>query len=241
MNRTVGTLRQLFDLLLREQQRSWYEQRRGRKPSRDAQQLWQRLVPSLKPIEETVFEHWFPASSDELHVDFSQRQMVLYLPPLEKDAEFVPILDVKCDLDGTRTEIELRVLLVRQVEDCKTNGEGKLRCIGFRLESPHGDREQRETEEGEKKVEGRHDFYHAQLIRGLRWGPAFKSPDWLPCTQPSLPLTANCPVTLVLCLLLTLYGKGYCREFVSKPTGLSNWLKPYLEKLQPWVNLGALA
>jgi len=40
---------------------------------------------------------------------------------------------------------------------------------------------------------------------------------------------------------LTLYGKRCCWEFVSKDTGLFNWLKPYVkDKLQPWIKWEAL-
>ena len=241
MNKTVGALRQLFDRLYQEQQRAWYPQRWGRQPSDRAQEVWEHLtIGPWQPIKEMDLEYWFPASSDELHVDFSQRSSVLYLPPLEKDAEFVPVLDMKCDLDDMITEMQLRVLLVRRVEGYEENDGGRLCGIGFRLESPHGDEEE-DTEGDEEKREGRHDFYHAQLIRNLDWGPSIECPGWLPCTQPTFPLTADCPVTLVLCLLLTLYGKRYCWELVSKDTGLFNWLKPYMrDKLQPWIKWKAL-
>lgn len=240
MNKTAGTLRQLFDRLV-GQQRAWYTDPQQGKPSRDAQEVWECLIGSMSPIGDTQFERWFPHSSDELHVDFSQQRTVLYLPPLEKDAEFVPVLDVKCDVDDTRTEIELRVLLIRHTKDHEQNDQKRLCCIGFRLESPHGDGEQEETEEGGNREDARHGFYHAQLIRDFGWwGSSVESPDWLPCTQPSLPLVANCPVTLVICLLLALYGKRYCWEFLRRDTGLFDWLKEYVNMIQPWVKWRAL-
>jgi hypothetical protein len=245
VNDTVGTLRQLFDRLRQEQERDWYPQRWGRKPSARAQEVWEHLISWWSPIGERDFEYWFPASSDELHVDFSQLGRFLYLPPLEKNAEFVPVLSMKCVLDDTTAEIKLQVMLVRRVEDCEENGEERLCGIGFRLESRHGDEEEEEDTEGDEEEErdSRHGFYHAQLIRDFGRGPSPSSecPSWLPCTQPSFPLTADCPVTLMLCLLLTLYGKRYCWEFVSKDTHLLNWLKPYLDKLQPWIKWEALA
>lgn len=244
MNRDIGALRQLFDRLRQEQERAWYPQRWGRKPSAEAQEVWEYLIRWWSPIGEKDFEYWFPASSDELHVDFSQLGRFLYLPRLEKNAEFVPVLSMKCVLDDTRAEIKLRVMLVRRVEDHEENGQGRLCGIGFRLESRHGDEEEQEDTEGDEEEErdSRHAFYHAQLIQNFDEGPPIECPGWLPCEQPSFPLTADCPVTLVLCLLLTLYGKRFCWEFISKDPRFYNWLQPYVEKkLQPWIKWKALA
>ena len=243
MNKDVGALRQLFDRLFQEQQTTWFPQRWGIKPSAEAQMVWRHLVKPCPPITRKDFEHWFPASLGELHVDFSQWSKFLYLPRLEKDAEFVPVLSVKCDLDETKSTMKLRVMLIQRVRDCDENDGERLRGIGFRLEGPHGDEEEQEDAEGDgEKPEGRHDFYHAQLIRDFDGGPSLDCPDWLPCNQPSFPLIADCPVTLVLCLLLALYGKRYSWEFLSRDTALYNWLKPYVEeKLQPWIKWEALA
>lgn len=237
MDQTVGALRKLFHLLYQEQQRNWYPQRRGRKASARAREVWERLVNlGWTPIGEREFEYWFPVSADELHIDFSQRKLVLYLPPLEKNAEFVPVLSLKCNLDETRINIELRVMLVCRVED--DEGKEMLCGVGFRLESPYGEEEDKDKEEGEEnedEKEGLHDFYHAQLMRSLGWKSSVECPSWLPCTQPSFPLTADCPITLVLCLLLTLYGKDYCWDFYAHNHQLSD-LHQYMTKLQPWIN-----
>lgn len=240
MDKTVSALRQLFLRLQSKQDTVWSREDPGIKPSARARAVWNRLIHTRwAPITEIDIERWFPASSNELHVDSSCRGSVLYLPPLEKDAEFVPVLDVKCDLDATGAEMKLRVMLTRYLENCGEDGGGKLCGIGFRLESPYCDEEE-DAEGDEEKREGRHDFYHAQLIRDFGWGPYIDCPDWLPCTQPSFPLTANCPVTLVLCMLLTLYGKRRCWEFVSEDTGLFSFLNQYLRKLQPWTQWRAL-
>ena len=239
----VGALRQLFDRLYQEQERAWSPERWGRKPSARAQEAWEYMITPWPPLTRKDFEHWFPVSPGELHIDFSQRRKVLYLPPLEKNGEFVPVLSMKCNLNETQSEMKLRVMLIQRVRDCDENDGERLRGIGFRLASPHGDEEEHEDAEGdEEKPEGRHDFYHAQLIRDFDGGPSVECPDWLPCTQPSFPLTADCPVTLVLCLLLTLYGKRCTWDLVSRNTGLFNLLKPYLkDKLQPWIKWEALA
>jgi len=167
----------------------------------------------------------------------------LYLPPLEKGAEFVPVLSMKCVLDDTRVEIKLRVMLICGVEDHEETGELRLCGIGFRLESPHGDEEEQEGTAGDEAEgkDSRHGFHHAQLIQDFDQDPPIECPDWLPCEQPSFPLTADCPVTLVLCLLLTLYGKRFCWEWISKDAGFYHWLQEYVEELQPWIKWKALA
>jgi len=247
MDKTVGTLRQLFQWLYQEQQVSWFPERRKRTPSARAQEVWYHLVNRWTPIRQEDLDRWFPSSASELDVDFSHpRSLFLYLPPLEKDAEFVPILSLKCRLDTEKTVMKLRVMLVCLVEDDQENEDKeKLRGIGFRLESPHGDEYEGERNEGEEKREGRHDFYHAQIVRGFGWGPLVESPSWLPETQPSFPLVADCPVTLVLCLLLTLYGKRQSLELIKRNTGLWSWLRPYVGRLQTWIKWkeleGALA
>ncbi len=121
---------------------------------------------------------------------------------------------MKCNLSKIPIEICLRVTLL-----CLD--ESRLKAIGFRLE--------------EWKT---HQFYHAQFISDL--GPSdvanqLLCPEWIPDSQPSFPVPADCPVSLILCLLLTLYGlkdaSRICNDYnVHK-------LQPYIAKLKPYVGL----
>ncbi|MBT9142247.1 MAG: hypothetical protein DDT32_00737 [Syntrophomonadaceae bacterium] len=224
MKKTVGTLRQLFEVLCRIQSSSWFHQQPGWKPSAGALKTWDMLIGSLPPVEERELGNLFQ-DSQEVEIDFSPRGKVLYLPPLQKNPEFVPVLSLWCNLDETRTKMTLKVMLISSSGD-----ERNLRGVGFRLESPHGDEE---DEGDERKEVGRHDFYHAQLIRSLGYGPSVECPGWLPETQPSFPLTADCPVTLVLCLLLSLYGKKYCWTFHTEHQIFD--LKSHLDRLNTWI------
>lgn len=227
MDKTIVALHKLLKLLCREQAKAWYPQRLGKKPSTKAQKAWKRLSDGRhwRLVEETDLKNWF-TPSNELHVDFSQRKKVLYLPPLGKNAEFVPVLSLKCNTIGERLSVRLRVMLIR----CSEDGD-KLFGIGFRMESPESENQ---IEAGNGK-EGLHDFYHAQLIRGFDYGPTIESPCWLPETQPSFPITAVCPVTLILSLLLTLYGKNYCWEFYTNHRTHLGDLKRYMDKLDCWI------
>ncbi len=218
MRKTVGTLRQLFEALCRIQENAWIRQQPRWKPSAGALKAWSTLINSLPPIGETELANLFP-DSEAVEVDFSERSKVLYLPRLEKNPEFVPVLSLRCNLGETKTKMTMKVMLISS-----DGNEGNLCGVGFRLESPHGD---------ERKEVGRHDFYHAQLIRSLGYGPPVECPSWLPETQPSFPLTADDPVTLVLCLLLSLYGKRYCWTFYTEHQIFD--LKSHLDRLDTWM------
>ena len=237
-----AAIRAFRNLLLKiydEQKNDWsLETQSGRKPSAEARDLYDvYCYNTWHPINEKEFENWLNESDEKLDVDFSKKRAVLYLPPLEKDAEFVPVLSLKCTLSKTINSIRLYVLLFRHGEEGQ-----KPYGIGFRFESPENEQYERQSEDDEQQGpgEGLHDFYHAQLITGFGYGPEIEIPGWLPCTQPSFPLPADDPVTLVFSLLMTLYGKRYCWEFFRKHASNLPDLGPRIKKIQPWIKWKAL-
>jgi len=222
MDKTIGTLRQFFATLCQIQQGCWVNQNPGWKLPERASKAWTELQKCWQPITEKELNKLF-SPSKAVKVNFSEEKKLLYLPPLEKYPECVPALSLKCHLDKARKSIHLRVMLVRLEEDeeklCSEEDEKKLCGIGFRLESPHS--EDYDEDENEDKKEGRHDFPHAQLIRNFEKrpptsSPPIDSPCWLPTEQPAFPLIADCPVTLLLCMLLSLYGQKYFWRFFSE-------------------------
>jgi hypothetical protein len=242
VDKTISYLRQIFSLLHQEQERDWNPQRRA----------WQEKAressvssSALRVQEELSSSGWWPISAEELqeflsceedglHVNFCEEQKYLYLPALkENDKDFVPILSLKANLDEHRQEFRLRVMLVCQSE------EGVLYGIGFRLEGPEGDAA---IDVG---GEGHHDFYHAQLIKGFgkqQPGIPIKTPEWLPCSQPSFPLLANDPLTLVICLLLTLYGKKHFWTFYQRHYRSLNVLHETIEeRIGSWIDWSGLS
>ena len=242
MDKTGDTLRQVFNWLYREQQSSWFPQYQNPRrliPTARAKEVWEHLVNFCTPVTEIELNHWFPTKAEDLDVDFSSKNLFLYLPPLEKDGGFVPVLSLRCRLSTESIVMKLRVMLVCLAEDDQNPGAKELRALKLRLEAPHGDEYgDEENEEREDELEGRHDFYHGQLVRVFRdfRGRAYvKSPNWLPESQPSFPLTADCPVTLMLCLLLTLYGKRQSLELLKRNANLWKWLTSYMSTLQPWI------
>lgn len=236
MDKMVGTLRQFFAALQHGQDSVWSRSQPAkwkRVPSARAKRTYEMLQNKMRPIgEKELSDLLSPARLVE--IDFATLNRFLYLPPLEKNAEFVPVLSLKYHLDGERKEIRLRVMLYSF-----DNNAGRLYGVGFRLESPESEsqvRDNAEDEDEDEEESGSHDFYHAQLIRSLRGGLPVESLDWLPCTQPSFPVTADCPVTLTICLLLTLYGKRYCKEFLESYQIFD--LHRYMRSLDRWVNWG---
>ena len=108
-------------------------------------------------------------------------------------------------------------MLVTLDKDDKTTLNG----IGFRMETPEG------TDNGSTGI---HKFYHAQLIQ--QFSPKefkdklqTKSLSWLPESQPSFPMLADCPVTLFLCLIVTLYGGGKYYKKICRPMHGIEWTK----------------
>jgi hypothetical protein len=203
---------------------------------------WEHVFVQWPPIAREDIERLFTSSgtgSDEsVEVNFSksQRGQVLYLPPLEKEPHFVPILSLYCKLNDKQSIAKFRVMLVR-LDDCFEENR-KVYGIGFRMETPESMNQNATTTDNE----GIHDFHHAQLIQKFGQTRLNKllidCPGWIPESQPSFPLPAKCPVTLLLCLIVTLYGRKCYNQFLDNY--LVNYRKsaiePYKKKLKPWIN-----
>lgn len=156
--------------------------------------FWQPLLLSYPPFTEDGQLQKFLRSDRAAQ---EKQRVFLYLQPMESDGKWLPILRLTCDLEGSRPRVWLRVGLFHL-------DPGSQLAIGFRFESPEG--------EGE----GKHSYYHAQLITGFERDRQFYAyhtdSDMFPLTKlptkfPALPLDAKDPVMLVLCLLLSLYGR----------------------------------
>lgn len=231
MTKTIATLKDILTHFFRIQEAAWFAEEPRWKQANQALETYRVVSGKWEPITLRDVEYLFAGS--ELTLDFSRWGKVLYLKPLEKNPEFVPVLSLSCTLNETQSVARLRVMLV-----CLDGNHENLSGIGFRMETPES-MNQHGIEAGNKGV---HDFHHAQLIR--RFGEAkldeklqINCPCWLPESQPSFPLPAQCPVTLLLCLILTLYGKKYYIDIVTADTIFG--IKPYREKLNQWINQGA--
>ena len=232
MTEAINALRDILKPLFQIQFDTWFDPKLELKSSSQTFKIFQSLSERWEPV--ITFEeirHSFKSS--ELRLNFSNR--VLYLEPLlQKKTYFVPILSVFCILNETQSTAQFKVMLV-----CLDEGK-KERGIGFRVETPESVKYDTNTIDNG----GSHDFYHAQLIRKFDQrapdsAQGFDSPSWLPQSQPSFPLPADCPVTLLLCLIVTLYGRTYYNNFINIH-GTSD-TQEYVSKLDPWINPGQFA
>ena len=231
MTETIDTLQDILTPLFQIQEAAWRNGDSKPKPSKRASSTYK-----------AIYEKWIPAALEDTKfifkspnyvLDFSQRGKVLYLPPLHnKMAGFVPILSPCYKLNRKnkkKSTARLQVMLVRLDKNPKPVG------MGFRLETP----ERRNQNANSTDQEGIHDFPHAQLIREFRVKQLdeplrISNPYWLPITQPSFPLPAKCPVTLFLCLIVTLYGKKYYNQFLAEHEIFD--IKQHRDILDPWIN-----
>lgn len=126
---------------------------------------------------------------DTLSLDLER----IIMPPLRRKLEFIPLLSFKCCLGKTPPYISLRIEMYRSVQVEK---KIELGGLGFRFET--GDPE--------------HKYYHVQLFGTARW------PDLLPESDPCIPTTASCPVSLFICMIVSFYGVEVWKRFFSNIT-----------------------
>lgn len=226
MRETIRALKDILRPLFENQTGTWLNQEPDLKPSCQILNTFRIISEKWKPITFEEIAYLFDKS--ELTLDFAQR--VLYLPALQKKSNFVPILSLFCKLNGAQSIAQFRVMLVTLDKNHET-----LNGIGFRMETPESRNQNSDT----AAKDGIHDFFHAQLIQNFSrtasdGKPEIYCPDWLPESQPSFPLPADCPVTLLLCLIVTLYGRNYYNHFL-KTHGTAK-TKQYEDKLDIWIN-----
>lgn len=183
-----------------------------------AQGIWEALQWAYPPfVNRQAFEKALPSREDP-RCDFSDSRQFLYLQPSSggKENVFIPVLSLKTDFTQNLPEIRIRVgLFLRH--------EATIRAVAFRFEAPEG------------PGGGAHDYYHAQFIRRFhqsdRLIPAV--PEWLPETQPSFPLHANGPVTLLAAFLVSIYGFKQLEQFLpSASKRLATALKDYRKRIE---------
>jgi len=114
-----------------------------------------------------------------------------YLPPLDEDREFIPILSLECKFASSPPSLSLRVGMTKYAND----GKGPV-SMGFRFEmGKHG---------------SNHNYHHMQLTAKPHDEPLLGCPE-LPEKYPCVPTPAKCPFSLILCMLLSLYGSRISR------------------------------
>ena len=233
MQKVITTLQDILTPLCENQKNIWDKE--------DWIPIFTEWPPLAREDIETLFKQ-AKTKSLPVPVDFlqSQRGQVLYLPPLERDPRCVPILSLYCKLQEPQSIMKLRVMLVSLDEN---RGPDGIYGIGFRMETPESINQNMSLPANNQSAAfdngGAHDFHHAQLIR--KFGQRkldnklqIDCPIWLPQSQPSFPLPAKCPVTLLLCLIVTLYGRRYYNQFLTEHE-ISD-ISGYQQELNQWIN-----
>jgi len=121
----------------------------------------------------------------------------IYLPPLEADTSFMPLLICSWDFrEGGQDpdQRSLRLKMVREWSPTDGDDERRVRIASVHLDSANP----REW-----------NYFHLQLTQ--RPTPHFAEiygadAEWLPAELPRIPLPASSPSELLLCLLVGLYG-----------------------------------
>lgn len=213
MRKDFGILRKLILEVWRRSQRAW----RKRSDSRATLYTYDRLISSKRQMSETEVEQLMPTDGGA-RCDFGESDGYFYLPPLERGLGFVPLLVLWCDLDTSGADISVKVAFYKFAREPKEE-----QSFGFRFEGPHAGGDEGDRGEADGTNErlnvpsvGRHEFYHAQLITLLRKASGrerFTCPEWMHEHIPAFPLKAECPVCLFLCMLASLYGRGFDRYF----------------------------
>ena len=237
MVKPSDALKDLLILLFKKQESAWVKRNPKDKPTKPALKTYDAIINKWIPITFEEIEPLF--DEDQLNLDFSERGKVLYLPPLKKDAHFVPVLSLDCKWNQTQRIARLKVMLV--CSDNCTDENYNPYGIGFRLETPESTNQPETTADNE----GIHDFHHAQLIK--KFGKKkldrrlqIDCPSWLPESQPSFPLPAKCPVSLLFSLIATLYGRkeynNFRNEFPKRKHYPKYNVRDHLKELDQWIN-----
>lgn len=182
-------LHQLLDALLRKSFRLWDNEQDIDKEKLTETSLLNHqymigLFPPIKleQLEKTIREN----KSNSLSLERK-----IHLPPLSLDSEFIPILSTDLNLDEKPPKTCFRIEMYRY----KSTSGCKLQAIAFRFEC-----------QGQKSVHG---YNHAQLTTECHGISLPESPKWIPQQIPCLPiLTDSSVVSILLCILVSLYGKG---------------------------------
>jgi len=137
-----------------------------------------------------------------------------YLPPLEgENSEFVPILNIECDM--RRGNISYRLGMIKYIH---TSKKKRARGFGFRFECEH--------------ITSKHGYPHVRITTHPLTIPIQKCPSWIPQHIPCLPMPATNVVTLLLCIIVSLYGKYKSGKMISNLKLSEKYKKPILNIIQ---------
>jgi hypothetical protein len=142
---------------------------------------------------------------------------------LERVPRGLPVLwpVLAFEADRASQQLKVRVALFYEEEDT-VSGESQLRAIGWRFEPP-------------EDADGAHSYYHAQPI--IAWE---RDSDYLPRygsvndNYPAFPLLAQDSISLLVAVLVALYGRVLTREMLGD-SQIGDSIRPIRRRLDPWL------
>lgn len=161
--------------------------------------IYGELESDRPPITKEEMERLTHRIRRHEKVDF--HNSYLYLPGLLHKL-WVPIISLRCDFKKSLDKIYVELQLFRHVEKNADKTTQEIRGYGFRFEGPH---------HFSKNDDGKHKYYHVQLITKSDISKTSLDcyPSWISEKIPCFPAGVNNPVSFVLLMLVSLYGKKY--------------------------------
>lgn len=213
MDQMIHTLRELFLAIWAEQDEAWREGSGENKPSTRAKEALEKVRTMGSFANQLTREALLGRLPSETQLESDFKRAYLLLPPSPKAADFVPLMRMKYRFALKDKQFEVKDVCLEVTLFCRVGTQ--LEWLPLRLESGGG----------------MHNFYHAQLTNNM----VPTKPNWLPRSQPSFPLCANCPVTLVISLLLTLYGWHKTSQILTDHR--VHRIGNYRKQLEAWVKV----
>lgn len=163
----------------------------------DAYSTYTELIRSFAPLTEKETEALF-LDSKSANFNLSDKRKAIYLSPTSNQPRHVPVISLECNMNDAESKIKIRIMLIQKRNNV-------LKGVGFRFE----------------KGDDTHNFYHVQLIQELQGAKHVSNPiveysEWLPESEPAIPVKADDPVTLLLCSLISLYGLRTCYKLITE-------------------------
>ncbi len=150
------------------------------------------LTYFIPPYSEESFKKLIKENLASLHLDFEEN---FYLPPLDANKDFIPLLALCSNFNNDTPQLQLRIGMYRYID----NNDTRFQCFGIRFE---------------KHEESNHNYYHAQFTKKPHH-QKHEYFEWLPEHIPCILVPANNAVELIFSMLISLYGTRIYNKFIN--------------------------